>query len=124
MWFDESVIRLFSNYSSFVRRKIGCRYKVKFIVPTVKHPQSIMLWLWHRYLGILQETCNTLGTFMHDATPCHKAKTVTDWLQQNGFSVLDWPCNSPDLNPLENLWRIVKQKVSQRKPRNYVELIK
>ena len=44
MWSDESVTRLFSNYSSIVRCKVGYRYEAKFIVPTVTHPQSVMLW--------------------------------------------------------------------------------
>ena len=44
MWSDESVIRFFSNYSSFMRCKVCCRYEAKFIVPAVKHPQSVMLW--------------------------------------------------------------------------------
>jgi hypothetical protein len=31
------------------------------------------------------------------------------------FSI-DWPPSSPDLNPIENLWRILKQKLRSRKP--------
>ncbi len=35
---------------------------------------------------------------------------------------MDWPSNSPDLNPIENLWAIVKRNVELRQPKNLSEL--
>lgn len=53
--------------------------------------------------------------FMHDGAPCHKAKSVGKFLDDHGVSVLPWPGNSPDMNPIENLWAIVKKKIRMQK---------
>lgn len=35
---------------------------------------------------------------------------------------MEWPGNSPDLNPIENLWYIIKVQVRQKRPRTITEL--
>ena len=54
--------------------------------------------------------------FQQDGAPCHTARVCTSWFQQHNVQLLTWPGNSPDLNPIENLWSRLKRLVMQKRP--------
>ncbi len=56
--------------------------------------------------------------FQQDLAPAHTAKCTKIWFNDHGVTVLDWPPNSPDLNPIEKLWSIVKRKMRETRPNN------
>ncbi len=57
-----------------------------------------------------------------DNDPKHTSKSTSEWLKKNKMKTLEWPSQSPDLNPIEMLWHDLKKAVHARKPSNVAEL--
>ena len=59
---------------------------------------------------------------MQDNVPCHKAEIVLSFLQEEGIAVMKWSPQSPDMNPIENVWKIIGEKAQNRNPQNIDDL--
>ncbi len=146
---DESKFCIsFGNQGPRVWRKGGEAHSTSCLKSSVKFSQSVMIWGAMSSSGVCP-LCflktNVTATvyqemlehfmfpsadqlfedadfiFQQDLAPAHTAKSTKSWLNDCGVGVLDWPANSPDLN-IENLWRIVKRKMRNKRPKNADEL--
>lgn len=61
-------------------------------------------------------------TFQQDNDPKHTSRLVKQWLSDNIVRVMEWPPQSPDLNPIEHLWGDVKNVIDKKKFGTFDEL--
>lgn len=142
LWSDEATFTVTGNRGGKVRLRPGSDpYLPKYTEGTVKHPCSVMVWGafgYHgtgtlvvlpknltvnkeRYLELLADhledcftKCNS-EIFMQDGAPAHTAKLIRNWFEWVDIEYIkDWPGNSPDFNPIENIWSLIKRRLRGR----------
>lgn len=134
-----------------MRRRPHEKFLQECVEQRVKHPVSVMIWSvisgrgvgdvyfvegtmranqycdvinnvllpqMERWFGSTDETC-----FMQDLAPCHTAKIVKKLFGEKKLRILDWAPSLPDMNPIENVWAKLKQKVSQRNITTKAQLV-
>ncbi len=132
-----------------VWRLPGERYNPECIIATVKHDEKVNVWgcfcgngvgklYWIKdilykkeYVQILQtqmlpSAARLLGgqnwLFQQDNDPKHTAIVSRNWIRDNCVNVLEWPPQSLDLNPIENLWGVLDFKLKTRRPTSKQDL--
>ncbi|GFV42352.1 transposable element Tcb1 transposase [Trichonephila clavipes] len=148
---DESQFCISGNQSSaYVRRHTHEEFSPQCLKPTVKYPTKGMVWgcmsshgvgRLHivsgtvkamNYIEILQNKLlptvrdlfgNQSCIFQDDNARCHRAKVVQKWLKDHTVNRMNWPGQSPDFNPIENLCFKIGYEISKKIPSNKRELI-
>ncbi|KAK3556965.1 hypothetical protein QTP70_022309 [Hemibagrus guttatus] len=148
---DETKIGHFGrSVSHYVWRKSNTAFQKKNIIPTVKYGGgSVMVWGCFAASGpgrlaVINGTMNSAvyqkilkenvrpsvcdlklkqtWVLQQDNNPKHTSKSTSEWLKKNKMKTLEWPSQSPDLNPIEMLWHDLKKMVHARKLSNVAEL--
>ncbi|KAG2456962.1 TCB1 transposase, partial [Polypterus senegalus] len=151
LWTDETKVKLFGRQMSrYIWRKRNTAFQKKNIIPTVKYGGgSVMVWGCFATSGpgrlaVIDGTMNSTvyqkilkenvrpsvrqlklkrsWVLQQDNDPKHTSKSTSEWLKKNKMKTLEWPSQSPDLNPIEMLWHDLKKAVHARKPSNKAEL--
>jgi transposase len=142
VWSDESRFALFESDGRVrVWRRAGDTYNKDCIQPTVKFGGgSVMFWGcfgWHgvgplvvvegnmdsdKYVNILANhfipwvSNYPNSIFQQDGASCHTSSYTVWWMSSHAVPILDWVAQSPDLNPIENLWNHLDRQVRKRRP--------
>ena len=62
-----------------------------------------------KHVPNLRTVINQTALFMQDNAPCPTAKSVKTFLSEEDASVMEWLAQSPDMNPLENVWKLLNK---------------
>ena len=76
------------------------------------------------FLTVSHDLLASNPIFQQDNAPIHNAKVTKKWFKERNIEIMDWPASSPDLNPIENVWKLMKDNIQKHEnfPRTVNEL--
>uniref|UniRef100_A0A1I7WPC1 DDE-1 domain-containing protein n=1 Tax=Heterorhabditis bacteriophora TaxID=37862 RepID=A0A1I7WPC1_HETBA len=119
--------RFVSDGKKYVRRRPGEEFMPKCTIPTINHGGgSVMAWAafsrnglgpLHIAEGIMDST--SYARILQDNLLSYVGNVMTRWLLRKKITKMEWPSQSPDLNPIINLWNDVEKEVQMAKSIQY-----
>lgn len=139
---DKKVFKSTNDGHIRVYRPQNSRFNERYVSAGTKSGRfSVNVWAWisyngmgvcwridgrfnaANYLDILENVMmpsvehlypNNSFIYQQDNCPVHTTNTVRNWLRNNNVEIIPWVPNSPDMNPIENVWGTITNKLYKR----------
>ena len=149
IWTDEKSFELYPQENKFKLRLLEGENPEDFPKPKVQQGGGkIMFWgaitgfgqifldeikgkitsktycnfLENKALPVIKRLCSPSALFQQDNAKSHASGETQAFLEKNNVKLLDWPPQSPDINPIEQVWGWLAHRLNGMRIQNIKEL--